>query len=34
MLKPLDVEVLKRKLADSVRVAPQAFEQQQDQEDP
>ncbi|MGD8470647.1 MAG: response regulator [Desulfobacteraceae bacterium] len=34
MLKPLDVEVLKRKLADSVCVAPHAFEQQQKQEDP
>jgi putative two-component system response regulator len=34
MLKPLDVEVLKRKLADSVRIAPQDFEEQQEQEDP
>ncbi|MEJ2727800.1 MAG: response regulator [Deltaproteobacteria bacterium] len=33
MLKPLDVEVLKRKLADSVGIAPQAFEPQQDRED-
>jgi CheY-like chemotaxis protein len=34
MLKPLDVAVLKRKLADSVRLAPKGFDPQQDQDDP